>query len=104
MTQHQAENCLTLAFWLADCMTDAEFRRFWECPQVPILKQDNLFHDAPRSPTQVIGPLFGHAAYFVLSGQLTTGLGIARNRVDRCAIATALLCVVDVAGWQIDNG
>lgn len=97
MTKQQAENCLTLAYWLSDCMTDTEFSAFWKDPLAACESEKALFHEAVPFNTGIV---FGAAGWFVLSGDLTDGLGIPAQRVTRSAIATALVAVVDFAGWE----
>lgn len=100
MTKHQAENCLTLAYWLSDCMSDDAFRLFWNAPSTAVGQHPSFFHGAKAGEIVSLVSLFGAPAWFVLSGRLTDGLGIPKSRVTRCAIATALVHVVDIAGWE----
>lgn len=98
VTRTQAGNCYTLAFVLADCMTDVEFRAFWRQPFTWMLGKPDLFDLSPS-----LDRTLGAAGGFVVGGRLTRGLGLSSSRVTRGAIASALIYVCDFAGWEVDN-
>ena len=91
MNKKQADNCLTLAYCLADCMDDEEFEVFWESPGCWLNAYEHLFHTGDAL-------WFGEPGRFVLSGDLTRGLGV--SCVTAPAIATALVAVCDFSGWE----